>query len=172
MIVKYPSNKLNNHNFSASTLSQSEISDLCEDMREAAWQVNGLGIAAPQIGKNFRIFGIIHPEKKKYSWFLDPEIVSMEGSSLYHEGCLSIPDYFWPVIRHEKIYVTWFDENFNKHGKTFTGIHSRIFQHEMDHIDGLLIPDFLNDSDFIEFYEHFYSDENISTYEAPQIDLT
>ena len=171
MIAKFPADCLTDENISALDLSRSEIEEMCEEMRTSAWNVNGLGIAAPQIEKNYRIFGVIHPEKKRYIWFLDPEILSMSGETTYDEGCLSIPGYFWPVTRHDKLTVSYFDEKKKKHVKTISGIYSRIFQHEIDHIDGILIPEYLDDAGFSEFYSHFSSGESISSYTAPAINL-
>lgn len=169
LITKYPSDILGKDCLSAFSLSEDEILDLIAKMRRAAWDVNALGISAPQVGEPYRAFGIFNPDKVDFNWFFDPEIVSMEGSAIFNEGCLSIPNYFWPVKRPDKIYARWSDVQGKKHGKTMTGIMSRVYQHEMDHIDGLCIPDFLDDQQFMIFWESLEEPNGYQTYEAPEL---
>lgn len=172
MIVKYPDNRLDQVSISAlENLSISKINDLCKKMREECWKVNGLGISAIQIGEPYRIFGIINPNKKDLMWMIDPEIRRSSGKITYTEGCLSIPDFFWDVTRYEKVSVAYYDNECNKNYRTFNKIHARIIQHEMDHLDGLLIPDCLDDKRFGEFDNFYSSNRSPRDYKAPKINL-
>jgi len=172
MIVKYPDSTLDQVSISAlDNLSQSEIIDLCNQMRRECWNVNGLGISAIQIGEPYRIFGIINPNKKDLMWMIDPEIRRSSGNITYTEGCLSIPGYFWDITRPEKVSISFYDYKHIKHYRTFNKIHARIIQHEMDHLDGLLIPDALDDKKFGEFDNFYGSTRPISEYDAPKITI-
>lgn len=172
MIVKYPDNSLDNPSVSAlDYLTKNQIDDLCLKMREECWKVNGLGIAAVQIGEPYKIFGVINPNKKDLMWMVDPEIRRASGKASYNEGCLSIPGYFWEVKRPDKISIQFHDSDGKKNYRTFTGIYSRIIQHEMDHLDGLLIPDLMDDKKFIEFDNFFSSNRPVYEYNAPRISV-
>lgn len=170
MIFKYPDEILDSPSISASkNLSSSDLKNLIDEMDENCWSVNGLGIAGVQIGKPYAVFSMLHPKKKKYSHFIDPEVISMSGNEVYREGCLSIPGYFWNVKRPSKIKISYLDINNVKRIKTFDGIFSRIIQHELDHIDGLLLPDHLSYPDW-KYFTAYYS-ENRSSYEYDSPDI-
>lgn len=172
MIVKYPDNILDQVSVSAlENLTKDEIDNLCSEMRKECWQVNGFGIAAIQIGQPYRAFGILNPNKRDLMWMIDPQIRRCSGSITYTEGCLSIPGYFWDVTRYNKLSISFFNSEGAKHYRTFSGIYARIIQHEMDHIDGLLIPDLMDDDKFINFDNHFSSILPASEYDAPKISV-
>lgn len=127
------------------------LEKLIADMFETMANANGVGLAAPQIGKNIRLFivdaTIIEAYKdsgfKKV--FINPEILSEEGEEwAYEEGCLSIPGVRDNVMRKPIVKVKYFDENFVEHTDTLDGMPARIVQHEYDHIEGKLFTDYLS----------------------------
>lgn len=133
---------------------------LLEDMWETMYSSNGVGLAAPQINKDIRLFVIdsaqifesLEPhEIGKYpdapgvkQVFINAKIVELAGGVWsYNEGCLSIPNIREDVSRHESVTLEYQDENFITHTKTFNGITARVILHEYDHIEGKLFIDYL-----------------------------
>lgn len=133
---------------------------LLEDMWETMYSSNGVGLAAPQINKDIRLFVIdsaqifesMEPhEICKYpdapgvkQVFINAKIVELAGDVWsYNEGCLSIPNIREDVSRHETVTLEYQDENFVTHTKTFSGITARVILHEYDHIEGKLFIDYL-----------------------------
>ena len=133
---------------------------LLEDMWETMYSSSGVGLAAPQINKDIRLFVIdsaqifesLEPhEIGKYpdapgvkQVFINAKIVELAGDVWsYNEGCLSIPNIREDVSRHETVTLEYQDENFITHTKTFNGITARVILHEYDHIEGKLFIDYL-----------------------------
>ena len=172
MIVKYPHAVLNLESQSAKdNLSFSEIISFIDEMEENCWRVNGLGIACVQIGHPYRIFSMVDPNRKRFKYLIDPEITSLSGSETYNEGCLSIPGYYWPITRYSKVSISYTDVNNFKRSGTFTGIHARIIQHEMDHLDGILIPDLMSHEDAVAFDNYLEANHSVYMYDPPSIDV-
>lgn len=138
------------------------LSTLIEDMWETLYASNGVGLAAPQINKDIRLFLVDSaqvfehadehdqemnsytdkPGVKKV--FINAKILKYEGEEwAYNEGCLSIPKVREDVFRPEAIEIEYFDEHFIKHTEIYTGLTARIIQHEYDHIEGKLFIDYL-----------------------------
>ena len=129
------------------------LSQLIADMWETMEEANGVGLAAPQIGKSIRLFVVdsasMQPEGEEDQGirqvFLNAEILEEAGDDCsYSEGCLSIPDVSGDVDRPEEITLSYQDENFVQHTRTFTGMNARVIQHEYDHIDGILFTELLS----------------------------
>lgn len=136
------------------------LTTLVENMRETMYNANGVGLAAPQIGKDIRLFLIdaspfsenedLVSEEQAFlktfnRVFINAQIIEEEGDQwAFNEGCLSIPNINEDVNRKETIHVEYYDENFNKHHETLTGLAARVFQHEYDHIEGVLFTDKLS----------------------------
>lgn len=127
-----------------------ELNKLIEDMFETMYHANGVGLAAPQIGKSIRLFVVDaspfaedEPELKDFKRvFINAQITERFGEEWsMDEGCLSIPGLTAPVIREDEINITYYDENWVQHTETFKGYAGRIIQHEYDHIDGILFPE-------------------------------
>ena len=136
-----------------------ELNQLIENMFETMNGANGIGLAAPQIGLDIRLFIIdIRPlaEDEDYEdiaeeikdfkkVFINAKITSETGEEWkFNEGCLSIPDVREDVKRKETITIEYLDENFVPHTETFSDIRARVIQHEYDHIDGILFTDHLS----------------------------
>lgn len=134
-----------------------DLNTLIANMKETMYNASGVGLAAPQIGKAIRLFVIdaspfaddedLNKEENELlknfnRVFINPQILKEEGEEwAFNEGCLSIPDVREDVWRHPTITIEYQDENFEKHTEILTGLAARIFQHEYDHIEGILFTD-------------------------------
>ncbi len=126
---------------------------LIADMFETLYDAEGVGLAAPQIGKGIRIF-IVDAEPFKEDEpslehfkkvFINAKIIKEEGEQWgFKEGCLSIPGIRENVNRLPKVTLSYFDEKFEHHEEVFEGLAARIIQHEYDHIEGVLFIDKIN----------------------------
>ena len=140
-----------------------QLEKLLEDMWETMYASNGVGLAAPQINRDIRIFVVdssqifanmdeSEREETKYpdapgikQAFINAHIVEESGDDWsYNEGCLSIPKVREDVDRAEEVTLEYVDEQFQPHTKTFTGLTARIILHEYDHIEGKLFIDHLS----------------------------
>ena len=125
---------------------------LIDNMWETMYQAQGVGLAAPQIGKSIRLFLVdtiqVMEEGKEDEGikqvFINAEKIEEAGDPwTYEEGCLSIPDVRGDVDRPPQLRLRYQDENFDTHEKVFTGMNARVIQHEYDHIDGVLFVEHL-----------------------------
>ena len=128
------------------------LEQLISDMWETMANANGVGLAAPQIGRPIRLFLVDsapmfdegEEDQGIKQTFINAEILEETGDDCsYSEGCLSIPDISGDVERPETITLRWVDENFEPHEQTFTGMNARVIQHEYDHIEGILFTEHL-----------------------------
>lgn len=124
-----------------------EIRQLANDMLETMIDADGVGLAAPQIGRSIRMFVIMADDDVKRV-FINPQIIKTSNEvGPYDEGCLSIPQVYETIVRPLQVTVQAYDEN----GKRFTldadGLLARCIQHENDHLDGILYID-RGDPDF------------------------
>ena len=130
-------------------------------MWETMYASNGVGLAAPQVNKDIRLFvvdtvqmfdSMDEKEKKEYpgdaglkAIFINAHIVELDGDEWpYNEGCLSIPKIREDIYRQETVTIKYMDHNFDQHIQTFTGISARVILHEYDHIEGKLFIDHLS----------------------------
>jgi peptide deformylase len=128
-----------------------DIQTLIEDMFETMHAANGVGLAAPQIGKSIRLFvvdgRVIEDEPGMEDFrkvFVNPVMIEELGTPWeYEEGCLSIPNIREKVSRKERLKIKYMDENWNAYEETFDGLKARIIQHEYDHIEGKMFVDYL-----------------------------
>lgn len=129
------------------------LSTLIPDLFETMYRSEGMGLAAPQIGKSIRIFVIDgtpiaedEPELEGFrKVFINARIVEKDGEMVpMSEGCLSIPHLREEVNRENRIRITYYDENWDFHDEIYEGYRARIIQHEYDHLDGILFTDKLN----------------------------
>ena len=136
------------------------LDSLIEDMWETMYTSNGVGLAAPQVNRDIRLFVVDssqvfknqdEEDKGKYAdepgikqVFINAHIKQLDGDDwTYNEGCLSIPKIREDVIRPEEVMIEYVDENFQPKTEKFVGITARIVQHEYDHIEGKLFIDYL-----------------------------
>jgi len=125
-----------------------EMGKLVEDMFETMYHADGVGLAAPQVGKLVRVLVVDGapladddlPELKEFKRVMINPVVTKESEETveYSEGCLSVPEIHAGVIRPEKITVTYLDGNFESKEESFEGFACRMVQHELDHLDGIL----------------------------------
>jgi peptide deformylase len=100
----------------------------------------GLGLAAPQIGVNLRIF--VLNIKGEFKVFINPEITHFSNKkTLFNEGCLSVMKQFDEIQRSSKVVMKYYDEIGKKHKTTVKGLIAQAFQHEIDHLNGILYID-------------------------------
>jgi peptide deformylase len=128
-----------------------ELTTLIADMFETMYNSHGVGLAAPQIGKSLRLFVVDadamvddEPDAVRYGRvvYINPEIISKGDKTVeFEEGCLSIPDLRETVKRPDSITIRYRDEHFVEQTATYSGWMSRVFQHELDHLDGTLFID-------------------------------
>lgn len=128
------------------------LNELIDNMWETMYFAEGVGLAAPQIGRAIRIFLVdtaqIEREDREEEGlkkvFINAHKVEEGGSEWpYEEGCLSIPDVRGEVERPAQIRLRYRDENFEEQEEVFTGFNARVIQHEYDHIDGILFTEHL-----------------------------
>jgi peptide deformylase len=120
------------------------IHKLIDGMLETMYKAKGIGLAAPQVGISKRLIVInINSQEKKYSplVIINPQIVSKEGEILSEEGCLSIPGFFTTLKRSEKVFVKGIDRKGKEIEIETNGLLGRAIQHEIDHLDGILLID-------------------------------
>lgn len=137
-----------------------DLDKLIDNMWETMYGSNGVGLAAPQIGRAIRLFVIdaapfaddedLSQEERDQLVdakliFINAKIIEEIGEQWsFNEGCLSIPDVREEVMREPNITIEYYDQNFVKHTKSFDGILARVIQHEYDHIEGVLFTDKLS----------------------------
>ena len=137
-----------------------DLEKLITNMKETMYNASGVGLAAPQIGKAIRLFLIdaspfaeddnLSEEERTVlksfnRVFINPKILEEDGEEwLFNEGCLSIPEVREDVSRQPKITIEYQDEHFTIHTETLEGLAARVFQHEYDHIEGILFTDKLS----------------------------
>lgn len=126
------------------------LKEFIDDMWETMYHSDGLGLAAPQVGKSIRLFVIDgapleedEPELKNFKKvFINPKILETSEDNIPHnEGCLSIPNLREEVSRPSKIRLEYYDENFNHYDEWFGGMAARVIQHEYDHLEGVMFTD-------------------------------
>ena len=117
------------------------IRTLLSDMEATMHAMEGIGLAAPQIGQSLRL--CLATIDRKISAFINPDIVwkSTERETA-EEGCLSLPGVYLPVPRAQAIAVRFLDRGGKERERRYDGLSARILQHEVDHLDGILIVDY------------------------------
>lgn len=123
-----------------------DIRKLTENMAETMYDASGVGLAAPQIGQSLRLIVLDFTGQKAQELMalINPEIVAAEGEVEGEEGCLSIPDFYFKIKRHKKVRVKGYDPLRGEMVEIeANGLLARIFQHEIDHLEGTLIIDHL-----------------------------
>ncbi len=136
------------------------LNTLVHDMFETMYEANGVGLAAPQIGLDVRVFVVdtepfSHDEELSHDEqmslrdfkkvFINAEMIEESGEYWdFNEGCLSIPNIREDVSRRAQITIKYQDINFQEHIESYDGLIARVIQHEYDHIEGILFTDKLS----------------------------
>ncbi|WP_127655839.1 peptide deformylase [Alexandriicola marinus] len=125
-----------------------ELRELADDMLQTMYDAPGIGLAAPQIGLTKRLLVMDsvkdEDEPPRPMVLINPEITwSSEETSVYEEGCLSIPDQYAEVERPAEVRVKWIDLDEQDREESFSGLWATCVQHEIDHLNGKLFIDYL-----------------------------
>ncbi|MBR4363997.1 MAG: peptide deformylase [Prevotella sp.] len=130
------------------------LKELIQDMWETLAESEGIGLAAPQIGKAIRLsvidLDLLSEDMPEYKGFrrafINPHIIEYdeEHTDTSEEGCLSLPSIHEKVERPTRIRVKWMDETFQEHDEWIEGYLARVMQHEFDHLDGKMFIDHIN----------------------------
>ncbi len=135
------------------TADYPDLDTIIKNMWETMYASEGVGLAAPQVGKSISLFVVDasagadeEPELKDFrKVFINAEIyASGEQTERFNEGCLSLPGIHEDVVRPIEVSVRYLDENFVSHDQTFGGYAARIIQHEYDHLEGKVFTDRLS----------------------------
>lgn len=128
-----------------------ELQQLISDMYETMDHADGVGLAAPQIGRSIRVvvisLDVLKDDYPEYEGFrhayINPHIIETDDTETVsmEEGCLSLPGIHEPVRRPTRIHVTYLDENLNAHDEWAEGYLARVMQHEFDHLEGHVFVD-------------------------------
>ena len=131
-----------------------DLDKLIQNMKDTMYASDGIGIAAPQVGKSIRLIYIDvdvlkddMPELKDKRFVLINPVITVDTDSKTvsrEEGCLSLPGIHESVTRHDRIHVKWTDENWQQHEEDIEGFLARVFQHEYDHLEETVFVDHLS----------------------------
>jgi peptide deformylase len=119
------------------------VAKLAEDMLETMYDAPGVGLAANQVGVPRRLF--LYDVGEGPVVVINPRIVESSGEWTYQEGCLSVPGLSWPIVRPGSIHLVGYDLDGNEISVEADELEGRVFQHEMDHLDGVLLVERLDD---------------------------
>ena len=161
-VVRYGEDSLRQPSKEVHKVSQ-KVKNLVADLLDTMYAQNGVGLAAPQIGENYRVFVIdvsLNPMV-----FINPKIIKKSGAVISHEGCLSFPEAFTDVRRYSDVMVKAMDRN----GRSFVleakdgSLLARAIQHEFDHLDGILFIDHV--------INRFEAEEVLKKFNLPPIQI-
>jgi len=142
-ICKYPDPVLREKTRSVVNIDNG-IQRLIDDMIDTMYHAPGIGLAANQVGRPLSLL-VIHIQREECEYglivLMNPELVSAQGEITFEEGCLSVPDYFANVKRHEEVVVCGLDREGKKIEIAASGLLAIALQHEMDHLEGKLFID-------------------------------
>jgi peptide deformylase len=143
-ILVYPAPELKRKSPPVEELGE-DIERLLDDMAETLRDADGIGLAAPQVGRNIRVLIVDVPlpesEEREFYELINPEIVSSQGFQVGEEGCLSVPGFFANIRRKDHVRVSALDRKGKRFAIDADGMLSRVLQHEIDHLDGILFFD-------------------------------
>lgn len=166
-VLRYGTESLRQPSKEVHKVSQ-KIKNLVDDLLDTMYKENGVGLAAPQIGENYRIFVIdvsTNDQPLNPIVFINPKIIKKSGACISHEGCLSFPEAFTDVRRYANIMVKAMDRN----GRSFVleakdgELLARAIQHEFDHLDGILFID--------HSINRFEADEVLKKCDLPPVEV-
>jgi len=132
------------------TKDYADLKGFVRNMFETMYSSDGVGLAAPQVGKAIRIFILDTTTDEEdepagiIKAFINPQILEKTGDEwVMNEGCLSLPEVREDILRPETVRIKYWDEDFNEHDETYHGFSSRVIQHEYDHLEGVMFVDYL-----------------------------
>jgi len=116
---------------------------LVDEMIETMYDAPGAGLAANQVGVQRRLF--VYDVGEGPRTVINPEILEATGEWTYEEGCLSVPGLSWPIVRPNRVHLVGLDIDGNEISVEADTLEGRVFQHELDHLDGILLIERLDD---------------------------
>ncbi|MDP6214748.1 MAG: peptide deformylase [Acidimicrobiales bacterium] len=119
------------------------LARLADEMVETMYEAPGLGLAAPQVGVQKRFF--VYDLGEGPGAIVNPTIRESDGEWLFEEGCLSVPGLSWEILRPKTIHIVGVDLNGKDVSIEADELEARLFQHELDHLDGILLVDLLDE---------------------------
>ena len=134
-------------------LNDPELKTFVENLYDTMYHAEGVGLAAPQVGRSVRVFVVdsapyqeMYPDHEPFKGaFINPTITDRFGTDFaFSEGCLSLPRINEEVVRKSDIHITYYDENGEYHDCDINGVLARIIQHEYDHLEGKVFTDNLS----------------------------
>jgi len=146
------------------TVFDEALKKLVDDMFESMYEAHGVGLAAPQIGigKRVAVVDVTFKEDPNAKLVLiNPEIILTEGRQTSQEGCLSIPGWYGPVKRKERVTVRGLSRTGKPIKVKAEGWEARAFQHEVDHLDGILFTDRMEDPSLLHRVESKEEEEEL-----------
>jgi peptide deformylase len=117
---------------------------LVDDMVETMYEAPGVGLAAPQVGVQKRLFVYDLHDGRGAQTLINPVISESRGEWEYEEGCLSVPGLYFPIVRPKEVHLTGYDLDGNEVSIEADEFEARVFQHELDHLDGKLLLELLD----------------------------
>ena len=123
------------------------VARMVDDMLPAMYAAEGIGLAAPQVGIQRRLFIFDLYEGDGPQTLINPEIVESDGEWTYTEGCLSVPGLTFEIVRPKEVHIVGRDLDGNEVSLEADELLARLFQHELDHLDGVLLVDRLEKAD-------------------------
>lgn len=148
-IIKYPNEILTN--ISTDTIIDKEIISLAKNMLETMISNRGIGLAAPQIGKNINMFVMNHDHNQHNNKiFINPAISTFGNKDSDIEGCLSLPSIFARIVRHSNVIISYTNIDGIEVEEEYSDLQARIIQHEYDHLLGVTLIDKMSTADKIK----------------------
>ena len=117
---------------------------LADDMIVTLYEAAGLGLAAPQVGVQRRMFVYDLHDETGPKVLINPTIAEARGEWEYEEGCLSVPGLYFPIVRPKEVHLTGYDLDGNEVSIEADEVVARLFQHELDHLEGKLLLEYLD----------------------------
>ncbi|MBI2709923.1 MAG: peptide deformylase [Actinobacteria bacterium] len=121
------------------------LARLAEDMAATMYEAPGVGLAAPQVGVQKRLFVYDTGDGQGARTLINPEIREASGEWAFEEGCLSVPGLSWEILRPRDIHLVGLDLDGNEVSIEASEYEARVFQHELDHLDGVLLLERLDE---------------------------
>ena len=162
--IGYPTLRARAREVTERELGSAELRRICDDLVETMRAANGAGLAAPQIDIPLRIFAVEVCDNPRYPYkprlglrvLVNPTVRPLGDATFQnYEGCLSIPDLRGLLPRASEVEVTYLDPGGNEHTERFGGLSAGTMQHELDHLDGILFPDRVDDTTTLCTWEMF-----------------
>ena len=120
------------------------VARLCDSMFTTMYAARGIGLAAPQVGVRKRLFVYDEPDSCGRGVILNPVVTESDGTWTFEEGCLSVPGYFWEIERPRRVALCGVDLDGNEVTVEADDLFARLIQHEIDHLDGVLLTERLD----------------------------